>query len=320
MASAARRSRAAHGPLVRGRAPRGLPMTYRPRRSPRHSSLRLRGVDHHLTRWGPDGGPPLVLLHGWADAGATFQVLVDAFTTDRALVALDWRGFGRSAWQNAPYWFPDYVADLEALLQVVSPGAPAVLVGHSMGGNIACLYGGVRPERVSRIVNLEGFGLSPTNPVDAPARYRRWLDELAAPPTFSRYESLDRFQAVLQRKNPRLTPERAAFIAASWSQQLPDGSYIVSADPAHKMVNPVLYRREEAEACWRQVAAPVLLVIGGLSEFGARAGPLGSGDHYLALFPSLRVATLPGAGHMMHHEEPAALAALIEAFVDRPDA
>ena len=291
---------------------------YRPRRSPRHSKLRLRGVEHHLTHWGPEDAPPLVLLHGWADAGATFQFLVDAFADDRTLVALDWRGFGQSAWQNAPYWFPDYLADLEALLAVVSPGEPAVLVGHSMGGNIACLYGGIRPERVRRIVNLEGFGLPPTDPGDAPDRYRRWLDELVTPPAFSNYESLERFQAVLQRKNPRLSPERAAFIAASWSKRRADGSYAVSADPAHKLVNPVLYRQEEVEACWRRVVAPVLLVLGGLSEFRARVGCGGSGDHYRGLFPSLSVATLPGAGHMMHHEEPAGVAALIEAFLARP--
>ena len=186
-----------------------------PRRVPRHERITLRGLEHHLTRWGPDSPAPWVLLHGWADTSDTFQFVVDAFAADHPIVAPDWRGFGRSAWQGGPYYFPEYLADLEALLEAVSPDAPATLIGHSMGGNLACLYGGVRPDRVARIVNLEGIGMRRTRPDEAPERYRRWLDELRTPPEFARFDSLDRFAAVLRRRNPRLTEPRAAFIAAS---------------------------------------------------------------------------------------------------------
>lgn len=290
-------------------------MSYQPRRPARHATMRLRGHLHHLTRWGSGAAQPLVFLHGWLDTSDTFQFVVDAFADDPPIVALDWRGFGRSAWQNGPYWFPDYLADLDALLEEVSPGAPATLVGHSMGGNIACLYAGVRPQRVARIVNLEGFGLSRTRPEQAPARYRRWLDELRSPPAFSTYETFERFVALLLRKNPRLTAERAAFIAASWSKRLADGTYTVNADPAHKLVNPVLYHREEAEAIWRCAVAPTLLVLGGRSEFRAHLGADGSDEYFRSIFPTLSLATLPDAGHMLHHEEPEAVAALIESFL-----
>jgi pimeloyl-ACP methyl ester carboxylesterase len=258
-----------------------------------------------------------VLLHGYLDSGATFQFLVDAFQDARAVVAPDWRGFGRSEWVGGPYWFPDYLADLEALLDEVSPGAPATLVGHSMGGNIAALYGGIRPERVGRIVNLEGFGLPRTQPDAAADRYRRWLDALKEPQGFQRYPSLEQFAAVLARRNPRLGTERAAFIAASWARPLADGGYTVSADPAHKLVNPVLYRREEAEACWRRCVAPMLLVLGGRSEFRAHLGADGTDEYLRGLYPNVTIATIPAAGHMLHHEEPEAVAALIEDFLGR---
>jgi pimeloyl-ACP methyl ester carboxylesterase len=290
-------------------------MSYQPRRRPRHAKILLRGLAHHLTRWGPDAGVPLVFLHGWLDCSDTFQFVVDAFADDHPIVALDWRGFGRSAWQNGPYWFPDYLADLDALLRELSPEVPATLVGHSMGGNIACLYAGVRPERVARVVSLEGFGLSRTRPEQAAERYRRWLDELRSPPAFSTYETFERFATMLARRHPRLTPERAEFIAASWSKPRPDGSCSVSADPAHKLVNPVLYRREEAEAIWRCAIAPTLLVLGGRSEFRARLGADGTDEYFGSIFPRLTIATLPEAGHMMHHEEPEAVAALIESFL-----
>ena len=136
-------------------------------REPRHETVRVRGLDVHLTVWGPKPSEsvlPVFLLHGWLDCGETFQFMVDALQKDWFLVAPDWRGFGRSEWPQQGYWFPDYLGDLDALLDQLSPGAPARLVGHSMGGNIACSYAGIRPERVRCVVNLEGFGLARTSP------------------------------------------------------------------------------------------------------------------------------------------------------------
>ena len=291
-------------------------MVSHPRRVPRHERVPLRGLDHHLTRWGPPSGAPWVMLHGWADTGDTFQFVVDAFGCERSVVAPDWRGFGRSQWQGGPYWFADYIADLDALLERVCPASPVRLVGHSMGGNVACLYAGIRPERVARVVNLEGLGMRRTRPDEAPARYRRWLDELRAPPAFARYESLERFAAVLRRRNPRLTEERAAFIAASWSRPLPEGGYTVGSDPAHKLVNPMLYRRDEAEACWRATTAPLLMVLGGLSDLVGQLGDDAREDYLRTHHPRLQLATVPTAGHMLHHDEPEAVAALIEGFLD----
>jgi pimeloyl-ACP methyl ester carboxylesterase len=290
-------------------------MIYEPRRAPRHEILRLRGLDHHLTRWGPPDAAPYVFLHGWADTSDTFQFVVDAFAHEHAIAAPDWRGFGRSQWQHASYWFPDYFADLDALLDVVSPHAPATLVGHSMGGNIAALYAGIRPERVARLVNLEGFGLPRRPPEDAPAQYRKWLEQLQAPPAWGRFDSVESFARVLLKKNPRLTPARAAFVARSWSIELPDGGCSVNADPWHKVANPVLYRRDEAEACWRRCVAPVLLVLGGLSEFRRGLGADGTPERFASVYPNLAIATLAEAGHMLHHERPEELAALIEPFM-----
>jgi pimeloyl-ACP methyl ester carboxylesterase len=292
-------------------------VTYRVRRPPRDSFLELRGVRHHLLHFGPEGVEPAVFLHGWADTASTFQFLIDAFAADRAIVALDWRGFGDSEWSAAPYWFPDYLADLDALLDALVPGTPATLLGHSMGGNIAALYGGIRPARVRTVINLEGFGLKRTKAEDAPERYRRWLDQLKAPPGFGNHDSLEGFAAMLMRKNARLTADRAGFIARCWTRAQADGRYAVSADPAHKLVNPVLYRREEAEACWRHCVAPLLLVFGERSEFRAGLGSDGSDEYYRSIYPNATLATLPRAGHMLHHEEPEALAALIEPWLER---
>ena len=148
-------------------------------------------VQLHLHTWGqPETATPerplLVLLHGWMDVGASFQFLVDALQAagdgPRAIVAPDWRGFGctRTTATDA-YWFPDYLGDLDALLDRLSPEAPVDLLGHSMGGNVAMSYAGVRPTRVRRLVNVEGFGLPATPPEQAPTRLAQWLDQLKRP-------------------------------------------------------------------------------------------------------------------------------------------
>lgn len=291
--------------------------SYVPRRAPRACDVTVRGLRHHVTRWAGTDPDPVFLLHGWMDTGDTFQFLVDAMSDRRTCIAPDWRGFGRSEWPADGYWFPDYYADLEELLEHFAPGAGVTLVGHSMGGNIATMYAGIRPERVRRVVCIEGFGLSRTQPGQAPGRYREWLGQVREPPKFARFPSVEAFAHLLARRNPRLTPERAAFIAAAWTERLPDGGVQVRSDPAHKRVNPVLYRREEAEACWREIEAPVLYVVAEQSEFLPRHGvdalPENMARHIRRLEPCL----VPDASHMAHHERPEWLAREIEAFLDR---
>lgn len=230
-------------------------------------------------------------------------------------MAPDWRGFGRSAWPADGYWFPDYYADLDALITQLSPARPVVLVGHSMGANIAMMYGGIRPERVRAIVNIEGFGLPPARPEQAPERYRAWLAEESAPPQFARFPSHAAFTQYLRRRNPRLTAERADFVARAWACDAPGGGVRMRADPRHKRVNPVLYRREEAEACWRAISAPLLLVVAGDSDHAARFGGVSPVARMRELVPQLAPASVADAGHMVHHEQPVALAAVIEEFI-----
>lgn len=286
---------------------------YVPRSVPVHEDLVLRGLRHRITRWGPASRSPIVLLHGFLDTAESWQFLVDELPADWSLVGLDWRGFGGSDWQAGGYWFPDYLADLEALLAMVADAAPVRVIGHSMGGNVAALYDGIRPGRLRWIANLEGFGLPDTRADDAPARYGRWLDELAKPSRQTTYASPADLAKFLQVRNPRLTSVRAAFLARAWLRS--DGSrWRLAADPRHRLVNPVLYRREETLACWRRGTAPMLLLLGARSEYLARLGEHGSDGHLRAAFPNAMIETLAGTGHMMHHEDPAAVARAIERF------
>ena len=178
--------------------------TYQPQRPFKSQHLMLRGLRHHVLTWGEAAmasadRAPLVMLHGWMDVGASFQFVVDELPADRLVVALDWRGFGLSErTASDSYWFPDYLADLDALLDAMFRAQEVDLLGHSMGGNVAMIYAGVRPAQVRRLVNLEGFGMPQTDPARAPANYAKWLDELKQPAALRSYESVEAVARRLQ--------------------------------------------------------------------------------------------------------------------------
>ncbi|HTN50312.1 MAG TPA: alpha/beta hydrolase [Burkholderiaceae bacterium] len=264
----------------------------------------------------------LVMLHGWMDVSASFQFVADALGEGWAIVAPDWRGYGltdRSGGDS--YWFPDYLADLDRILDHLSPG-PALLVGHSMGGNVALLYAGIRPERVRAVVNLEGFGLRETHAAQAPGRYAQWLDELRAGATLRDYADADEVAARLMRNNRRLRPDRAAFLARHWAQPRTDGRWEVAGDPAHRIVNPTLYRLDEVLACWERIACPVLWVRAASTEvlrFVAESSDaaLEEVERRREFIADCEPLVIEDAGHMVHHDQPEAVAQAIADFVGR---
>ena len=256
------------------------------------------------------------MLHGWLDSGATFQFLVDAFQKDLSIVAPDWRGFGRSEWPQEGYGFPDYLGDLDALLDMLSPVYPVRLLGHSMGGNIANLYAGLRPERVKCVVNLEGFGLSRTTSSDSPRRMRKWLDQIKTPVTEKSYNSMEQFAAVIQFRYPRFSAEIVQFVARIWGAVDAEGRVKQASDPRHHWVNPIIYKREDAEATWREMSAPMLMMLGEESDYLPRLGPDGTLKSLRNTFPGVEIQSIPGAGHMLHIERPADVAPHIEAFLE----
>ncbi|MBE2244763.1 MAG: alpha/beta hydrolase [Burkholderiaceae bacterium] len=305
-------------------------LPYQPRREARSEFVTLRGLRSHLNVWGDASlvtpeRPAVVMLHGWMDVGASFQFVVDAMDPDRYVIAPDWRGFGQSEAPAADcYWFPDYLGDLDALLDTLLPRQQIDLVGHSMGGNVAMLYAGVRPQRVRRLVNLEGFGMPDAPPQLAPRRYLQWLDELKEPRQLRSYPSLEAVAERLRKTNPLLRPEFAAWLAPRWSRREVDAAsgevrWVLLADPAHKLTNPVLYRKDEVMACWKLVSAPLLWVDGDRTDLEKWWAGRYSAEEFharLAVVARVEKHRLSPAGHMLHHDQPQALAERLTAFFD----
>jgi pimeloyl-ACP methyl ester carboxylesterase len=299
---------------------------YQPQRTSRSEFVPIRRLRYHVRLWGEPGPGkvPLVMVHGWMDVAASYQFVVDAFSRDHYVIAPDWRGYGLTESPVADnYWFPDYLADLDFLLDHYAGGQPVDLVGHSMGGNVAMLYTGVRPERIRKLVNLEGFGMPGTKPSQAPGRYAKWMGELKA---FHRgemdlktYESAEGVARRLMKTNRRLSQDKADWLARHWARQEEDGRWRILGDAAHKIINAQLFRVDEVLELYQRIACPTLWVEASddsLSQWWQGRFTLAEFHERLRAVPRLRQAKVDDAGHMLHHDQPQALARLIEDFLD----
>jgi pimeloyl-ACP methyl ester carboxylesterase len=298
---------------------------YRPRRVARSRFVRVRHLDYHVLTWGePQAGKvPLVLAHGWMDVAASYQFVVDAFADDRYVIAPDWRGHGLTeAPATDTFWFTDYLADLDFLLDHFSPDAPVDLVGHSLGGNVVMMYAGTRPGRVRRLVNVEGFGGPAPAPAQVPGRQAQWMDELKAlhrgEIALKSYADRNGVVERLMKTNPRLPRDKAQWLADRWARREGDGSWHILGHPALKLVRLPVLRVDELLETYRLIRAPTLSVEAGdntLLKLGGGAFTLEDYHDRLRAVATCRIARVEDAGHMLHHDQPARLARLIEDFL-----
>ena len=305
-----------------------IPQMYQAQRISRSDYVPLRHLHYHVRVWGepaPDK-TPLVLLHGWMDVAASYQFVVDALHHDHYIIAPDWRGFGLTATTEADnFWFPDYLADLDFLLDHYVPDGPIHLVGHSMGGNVAMLYAGIRPERIRRLVNLEGFGMPATRPSQAAGRYASWMDSLKklhqGEMDLKAYDSVDGVAQRLMKTNARLSADKAHWLARHWAQETVQGQWRILGQAAHKMPHAMLYRLDEVQALYGAITAPTLMVEAADDSLGLWfKGKFTLEEHHerVKVVAQLKTVQVADAGHMVHHDQPQLVANLIDEFLLTP--
>ena len=301
---------------------------YQVKKASRTVFIKLRQLNYHVREWGTPrpGQLPLFMVHGWMDVSASFQFVVDAMKEDRHIIAPDWRGFGLTdVGEVDSFWYPDYLADLDALIDHFQPEGQIDLLGHSMGGTIVSMYAGVRPERIRKLINLEGFGMAASRPTQAPGRYAKWLNQIKSLRNggigLRSYPDTEAVADRLIRTNPRLSSDKAQWLAQYWAKENADGLLDILGHPAHKIVNPYLFRVDEMLAIYRNISAPVLNVEASqndLEKWWEGKYSLDEFHERLQSITDLRSVTIADAGHMVHHDQPLALAQHIEAFLQQP--
>ena len=283
-----------------------------------HKFVDVQGLAIHCLEWGPPTGEPLILVHGFLDQAGSWRNFV-RFLQDKLeqplwIVAPDCRGHGDSGWVGAGgyYHFPDYVLDLDCVVR--SLGARQFkLIGHSMGGTISLLYSGTFPERVHKLVLIEGIGPAGMNFSDAPARMEKWISEVheRGRKHFREYNSTGAGAKQLQQTNPRLSGELAMELALSGMKQNEDGKWVWKFDPLHRTSSPQPFYSAQTIEFLRRIECPVLIVNGRQTHHSPRP----ESRQRLEVVRNKRFAEIENAGHMVHQDNPQRLAELVADFL-----
>ena len=219
------------------------------------------------------------------------------------------RGFGDTQHVLNSYWFPDYYADLDFLVDHFSPKDKVNLLGHSMGGHIVVTYAGLLNQRVEKVMALDALGLQDSKSSDVPARQRQWLSEVKHNQATKVYASKDQLKTSIRAINPELSDSIVEELCALWSRAgEQDGTFVLKHDVKHRHTNPYRYIFSDAMEIWQEVNADTAIVMAQDSRFYKQAQKEGRVDIALDL---LKVSgdnffLVEQSGHMLHLEQPKA--------------
>ena len=277
----------------------------------------VRGLQYHVHQWGDSSNPALFMLHGWMDCGATYKFIAPKLVDKFHIVAPDLRGFGDTEHLANGYYFPEYFADLNVILDHYSPQTPVNLVGHSMGGQIALMYAGIQPQRVAKLLSLEAIGLPASEPSQAPHKYREWMTQILSDEPAKVYPHADSLKHSIYKGNPSLSVEMIEQLAILWGKPVgDDGAVMLKHDHAHRYTNPVRYSYQDAVEVWKEITARVGLVMAKESWMYRQFGEMGRIDEAKQI---LKIAehdyfVVEDSHHMLHLEQPEATAECVLRF------
>lgn len=285
--------------------------------TPRTRRIGSARLQLNVVEWGDPVAPPLILQHGGRDHARSWDAVAAAFAADYRIIAPDLRGHGDSQWSgDGCYDLVDFVQDFATLVATLELG-PCAMVGHSLGGNIVSRFAGLYPDRVTKIVNIEGLGLSPKLAAEQAERdevelLRETIERRARRSAFvpRRYPDLTALTARIRSADERLTAELAEHLARYAARPNDDGTLTIKHDPAMGGAGPFDIRTETKHRLWGAIDCPVLLVYGAQS-WASNPAIDGRARH----FRNARVELFENAGHWVQHDRQADFIAMVRDFL-----
>ena len=273
-----------------------------------YTSQRLR---LHYVVWGDQGKPPLLLIHGGRDHCRNWDAIATRLQDRYTIYAPDLRGHGDSEWAlGGMYSLPEFVLDVAAL--AASIDGPLTLIGHSLGGGVALQYAGTFPERVARVVAIEGWGPPLLEHQPAHVSMRHWIGHMheMEERQARRYASIEDATKRMIEANPHLTAAMAQHLTMHGTRRNDDGTLSWKFDNYVRIRSPYEFNLEDAQDIWAQIRSRVLLIKGAESwavdpEKDGRARAI----------RDRRTVTIKGAGHWVHHDQLERLLEVVRDFL-----
>lgn len=280
---------------------------------PRQQILTIGRMRLNIVEWGDPAAPPLILQHGGRDHARSWDWVAAALADRFRIIAPDLRGHGDSAWTNdGGYDMLGLIEDFAGIVRALDL-PPCAMVGHSLGGQVVTRFAGLYPDRVTRLVNIEGLGGMPEpGGRDVLDEMRAWLDK-RTDLTSRRardYPDLATLTTRLMKTDNRLTPEMAEHLARHAARPNADGTLRIKHDPALKQTPPFDISEETRHRLWAAISCPLLLVYGADSWASNPAA-----DGRAAHFRDVRVELFERAGHWVHHDRQDDFIALLRDFL-----
>ncbi len=256
----------------------------------------------HYVDWGNADKPLLLLIHGGRDHARNWDWVAREMREDFHIVAPDLRGHGDSQWSiGGSYALIDYTLDIALLLDALDE-YPVTIIGHSLGGAISLQYTATYPDRVTKVVAIEGLGPAPGMIKERPAqeRMRYWIKEMKgfAGRRPRRYATLDEAVDRMRDANPHLSEVQARHLTVHGSYRDEDGTYVWKFDNYTRTTTPYLFNKNDARELWGEITCPALLLRG--SDSWA-SDPVEDGR--AAVFSNYAFHNVDGAGHWVHHDQ-----------------
>ncbi len=276
---------------------------------PTHRYVEVEGLKLHYLDWGGDAGKrTFVLLHGGAAHAHWWDAVAPMLTPYGRVLALDFRGHGRSQWADSGHYGPpSYLKDVRGLIENL--GTRVVLVGHSMGGAVAQWVAVTHPELLDALVIVDAPHGGPPLFRRLMWRWRRRSHGGVRPELRSAGDIIRKFRLHPPETNlTRLEIERLALLGA---EQLPGGAWAFRFDPETRAWRK--HGRRMSRPKLSKIATPTLLLR------GDRSG-LVSPSHVARMHRKIRGSVLKEIPRAFHHvplDNPGDTAAAIIEFVEK---